>query len=234
MKNFTMKRIIIITGHYGSGKTEFAVNMAINLRKEHEKVALLDMDIANPYFRSRERQKYMENLGIVVHHNSYGYDITEDMPAISPALKAPLENKEYLAVVDVGGDDSGARVLNQFKKYFITGDSTMLCVINGNRPETDHLDGALEHIKKIQNETGIKIEGIINNTHLIRETTVGEIIKGYKLCSEISERMGIPIIFNTCIEELLDELKQRLKKEDLNDFAVYPIKLYMRPTWLDR
>src|SRR5665648_1170202 len=71
-----MKRIIIITGHYGSGKTEFAVNMAINLRKEHDKVALLDMDIANPYFRSRERQKYLENLGIVVHHNSYGYDLS--------------------------------------------------------------------------------------------------------------------------------------------------------------
>ncbi len=229
-----MKRIIIITGHYGSGKTEFAVNMAINLRKEHEKVALLDMDIANPYFRSRERQEYMESLGIVVHHNAYGYDITEDMPAISASLKAPLENKEYLAVVDVGGDDSGARVLNQFKKYFITGDSTMLCVINGNRPETDHLEGALEHIEKIQNETGLKIDGLINNTHLIRETTTSEIIKGYKLCSQISEKLGIPIVYNTCIEELLPDLKEAIEKEILTDFVVYPIRLYMRPTWLDR
>ena len=228
-----MKRIIIITGHYGSGKTEFAVNMAINLKKEHEKVALLDMDIANPYFRSRERQKYMENLGIVVHHNSYGYDITEDMPAISASLKTPLENKDYLAVVDVGGDDSGARVLNQFKKYFMMGDSTMLCVINGNRPETDHLDGALEHIEKIQNETGIKIEGLINNTHLIRETTTRDIIKGYNLCRQISERLGIPTVYNTCIEELLVELNQTIQKEGLTDFIVYPIKLYMRPTWLD-
>jgi len=229
-----MKRIIIITGHYGSGKTEFAVNMAINLRKEHDKVALLDMDIANPYFRSRERQKYLENLGIVIHHNSYGYDITEDMPAISASLKAPLENKDYLAIVDAGGDDSGARVLNQFKKYFITGDSTMLCVINANRPETDHLAGALEHIEKIQAETGIKIDGLINNTHLIRETTTNEIIKGYKLCRQISDRIGIPIIYNTCVEELLEELKEVIKKNSLTHFEVYPIKLYMRPTWLDR
>ena len=229
-----MKRIIIITGHYGSGKTEFAVNMAINLRQAHEKVALLDMDIANPYFRSRERQKYLENMGIVVHHNAYGYDITEDLPAISPSLKAPLENKDYLAVVDVGGDDSGARVLNQFKKYFITGESTMLCVINANRPETDHLDGALEHIRKIQDETGMKIDGLINNTHLIRETTPFEIIKGYNLCRQISHKLEIPLVHNTCVEELADELKEVIKREGTTDFEVYPINLYMRPAWLDR
>ena len=74
------------------------------------------MDIANPYFRSRERQSFLENIGVDIHHNAYGYDISEDLPAISAALRAPLENEEYMTVVDVGGDDSGARVLNQFKK----------------------------------------------------------------------------------------------------------------------
>ena len=116
-----MKRITLVTGHYGSGKTEVSVNLAVDLKKEYEKVAILDLDIMNPYFRSRERQKMMEDLGIMVQFNSFGYDITEDLPALSAALKTPLENKEYMAVVDVGGDSDGAKVLNQFRKYFIQG-----------------------------------------------------------------------------------------------------------------
>ena len=101
-----MKRITAIAGHYGSGKTEFSVNLALDLKKEKDKVAILDMDIANPYFRSRERQKMMEAEGINVIFNTYGFDITEDLPAITAALRGPLENEEFTAVVDVGGNDS--------------------------------------------------------------------------------------------------------------------------------
>ena len=109
-----MKRITLIVGHYGSGKTEFSVNHVINLKKQFDKVAILDMDIANPYFRSRERQEFLEDMDIAVHFNSFGYDITEDLPAISACMKAPLENKDYMVVADVGGDNAGARGLNQF------------------------------------------------------------------------------------------------------------------------
>ena len=93
-----MKRITMVTGHYGSGKTEVSVNLACDLKEKYDKVAILDLDIMNPYFRSRERQKMMENLGIMVQFNSFGYDITEDLPALSAALKTPLENKEYQAI----------------------------------------------------------------------------------------------------------------------------------------
>ncbi|NLU23518.1 MAG: hypothetical protein GXW99_02120 [Clostridiales bacterium] len=145
-----MKRITLIVGHYGSGKTEFSVNEVIRLKKKYDKVAILDMDIANPYFRSRERQEFMEDQGITVHHNSFGYDITEDLPALSACMKAPLENKEFVVVADVGGDNAGARVLNQFKKYFVDeNDCEMLIVVNANRPETDSLEGALYHIRTI-------------------------------------------------------------------------------------
>jgi hypothetical protein len=229
-----MKRITLIVGHYGSGKTEFSVNLTVDLKKKYDKVAILDMDIANPYFRSRERQALLEDLGIAVHHNSFGYDISEDLPAISACLRAPLENKEYMTVVDVGGDDSGARVLNQFRKYFLTGESEMLCVLNANRPETDNLQGCFEHIARIQAETGIRIDGIINNTHLLRETTVDDILKGYRLCKQVSEQLEIPIVWNTCHVDLVDELEAAKAKEGLDDLNIYPITLYMRPTWLDR
>lgn len=230
-----MKRITLIVGHYGSGKTEFSVNHVINLKKQFEKVAILDMDIANPYFRSRERQEFLEDMDIAVHHNSFGYDITEDLPALSACMKAPLENKDYIVVADVGGDNAGARVLNQFKKYFVDeSDCEMLIVINANRPETDTVEGALYHIQTIEAETGLKVKGLINNTHLLRETKVEDILKGYKLCKDLSRELNVPITYNTCIEKLVPELEKVKAEQAMDDIVIYPIKLYMRPTWLDR
>ena len=230
-----MKRITAIAGHYGSGKTEFSVNLALDLKKEKDKVAILDMDIANPYFRSRERQKMMEAEGINVIFNTYGFDITEDLPAITAALRGPLENEEFTAVVDVGGNDSGARVLKQFEKYFRRDDCELLCVLNANRPETDTVEGMLEHLHSIEIETGLKFHGVINNTHLLRETTADDIVKGYKLCRQVSDKLGIPIVWNTCHEDLLGDLKQLIADENIEGLEnIYPIKLYMRPSWLDR
>lgn len=230
-----MKRITAIAGHYGSGKTEFSVNLALDLKKEKNKVAILDMDIANPYFRSRERQKMMEDKDIDVIYNTFGFDITEDLPAISAALRGPLENTEFTTVVDVGGNDSGARVLKQFDKYFRREDCQLLCVLNANRPETDTVEGMLEHLHSIEIETGLKFHGIINNTHLLRETTADDIVKGYGLCKQVSDKLGIPIVWNTCREDLLDDLNQLIADKKIEGLEnIYPIKLYMRPSWLDR
>ncbi len=96
-----MKRITLIVGHYGSGKTEFSVNLVLDLKKKLDKVAILDMDIANPYFRSRERQAMLVEKGVTVHFNSFGYDITEVLPALTAFMKAPLDNKEFTVVADV-------------------------------------------------------------------------------------------------------------------------------------
>ena len=227
-----MKRITLVTGHYGSGKTEVSVNLSVDLKKEYDKVAILDLDIMNPYFRSRERQKMMEDLGIMVQFNSFGYDITEDLPALSAALKTPLENKEYKAIVDVGGDSDGAKVLNQFRKYFIEGDSELLVVINTNRPESDDLEGCLFHISTIQAETGLPVKGLINNTHMLSETTPQDIIEGYKMCKKIEELTGIPHRFSTCREDLVEDLKAANAEAGITDMEIYPIKLYMRPSWL--
>ncbi len=230
-----MKRITAIAGHYGSGKTEFSVNLALDLKKEKDNVAILDMDIANPYFRSRERQKMMESEGIDVIYNTFGFDITEDLPAITAAMRGPLENMDFTTVVDIGGNDSGARVLKQFEKYFRRDDCELLCVLNANRPETDTVEGMIEHLHSIEVETGLKFHGIINNTHLLRETTADDIVKGYELCKQVADKLGIPIAWNTCREDLLDDLKQLIADKNIEGLeSIYPIKLYMRPTWLDR
>ena len=223
-----MKRIRIITGHYGSGKSELSVNMVTALKKEYDKVAIVDLDIANPYFRSRERQDEMEKLGIKVYHNSFGYDISQDLPALSAAIKEPLEDKEFMTVVDAGGDDSGARVLNQFRKYFLDDDSEMLFILNANRPETSTLEGCLDHLDRIQVETGLEINGIINNTHLLSETSADDIKKGYNLAKQVSEVLDIPVVGSYCNRKILEQINE----EDLDGIEVTPIDLFLRPSWL--
>lgn len=255
------KRVHVITGHFGSGKTEFSVNYVMDLKKELEKVAILDMDIANPYFRSRERQKQLEDLGIAIHFNTYGYDISEDLPAITATVRAPLENYDYETVVDVGGNDSGARILNQFKKYFVKEDSEMLAVINANRRDSDTLEKCMKQIEDIEVETGIKMDAMINNTHMLRETTPEDILKGFEMGEEIGRIKGIPVKFSTCEKHLIDALCEAAKAKGYDpvvlegaghdpeaeknggvEFAelgkagklyIYPIELQMRPTWLD-
>jgi hypothetical protein len=135
--------------------------------------------------------------------------------------------------VDVGGDASGSMIMIQFKKYFIEGQFDFLCVINKNRPETATLEGALRHLYSIETETGLKITGLINNTHLLRETTVEDVDKGYQFCKILSEKLNIPIRFSCCPVPLVEEL--RLKGEMQNiDYRILPVALHMRETWLDK
>lgn len=223
-----MKRIRIITGHYGSGKSELSVNMVTELKKNHDKVAIVDLDIANPYFRSREKQKPMEDMGIKVYHNAFGYDITQDLPALSATIREPLEDKECMTIVDAGGDDQGARVLTQFKKYFTGDDCEMVFVINGNRPETTTVEGCIDHIDKIEAETGLEICGIINNTHLLSETSEQDIIKGYRLCEQVSKLRRLPILATYCDENML----AKMDKSKLDGIDIKPIRLFLRPSWL--
>lgn len=218
-------------GHYGSGKSEFSVNLAIKLAETENKLAVLDMDIANPYFRSRERQQMLEDLGIEVIFNHYGFDIAEDLPAISARVRAPLENPEFTTIVDVGGNDSGARIINQFHKYFEPEDTERYLVVNANRFETDTLEGAMYHLEQIQNEIQLPINGFINNTHMLSETTAEDVVRGHKLCKELSEQTGIPIVWDTCNEKFVDRLAEIA--EDYDEYNVFPLKLQLRPSWLD-
>lgn len=242
-------RVTVLVGHFGSGKTELAVNLAMDakarldrLRLEEQfpedilpynKVAICDLDIANPYFRSRERKSLFVKNDIEVISNTFDMDITEDLPAVSPRIMAPLQNKRCRAILDVGGNNTGAMVLNQFKQYLTGDDCQMICVVNTNRPETDNFRGAVDHINSIILETGIPIMGMINNTHMLSETTVEDIIRGHELSAEISDATGIPLLFDTCRSNLVKPLMEEATKRRL-DIKPYPMKLYMRPTWLER
>jgi len=223
-------RKIIITGHYGSGKTEFAVSLAMLLAARNaEKVAVIDLDIVNPYFRSRERRGMLGEAGISVYGSIFEKEVSAELPALGASLRAPLEDTECRVIVDAGGNDSGALVLNQFSKYFNDEHTTVLVVVNANRPEISDLDGALGHIAAIEAATGLTIEGIINNCHLLRETTAATIAKGHELCVRVSKATG-KRLWCDCYPEGL------VAPEDLAGLSgnLLPMGLYMRPAWLDK
>lgn len=227
-----MNRITCILGHYGSGKTEFALNLAFRAKSEGRDVILCDLDIANPYFRSREYQELLEQNGIRVYSNSFGYDISEDLPAVSASIKVPLQNKKYTGILDVGGDNLGSRVLNQYRSYLKNEDTDLFCVINGYRPETDSLEGAVQHIQSIEEEIQLPITGLVSNTHMANFTTIEDLLKGVELCTEISEKTGIPLIYIMSLKEFTVELGDLMKARNLKG-TVFPIELFARPNWLN-
>ncbi len=228
-----MNRIIIVTGHYGSGKTEFSVSFAVYAACHsmfgYSNMAVVDLDIINPYFRSREREEFLGRYGIPVYGSFYGGSVTAEIPELSPSVRTPLENKDTFTIVDAGGNEAGARILRQFGKYFTNDSSSLWLIINAYRPETRDIGGALYHLNAIERETGRAVDGIVNNTHLLRETKAEDILCGHRLCQEICKRKNIPLIFDCFPSVLIDE-------DELSSIGgrLMPIGMYMRESWLDK
>ncbi|MBN2259645.1 MAG: ATP-binding protein [Clostridiales bacterium] len=220
------KRIKIIIGHYGSGKTEFSVNYCMKLADENVKVAIGDLDIVNPYFRSRERASMLESKGIKVISSSLGHNFSLALPAVSAAIVGPIQDPEYQVILDVGGNSIGARVLARFFNDITDQGYDMLCVVNTNRPETMDVEGIVYHVRSIENETGLKVTGLINNTHLLRDTTVETVLEAQKIIIEASEKLSIPIKYISTLEKVAEQLPEGLEGE------IFPLKLYMRDAWM--
>ena len=218
-----MKRIQIITGHYGSGKTEYAVNLALALAQEKEHVALADMDIVNPYFRSYEQAKRLEDAGIRVIVTSCGG--IADIPAINPEVMSIFQQEHWTGVLDIGGDPIGARVLARFAHQLKAEDFDLLFVLNANRPETKDVESALQYMQGIEAECRQKVTGIVNNTHLCGETTAEEILKGARLAQELSERTSLPVIHHAVQRKFVEQVQDKLSE------PVLPMNIYMKKPW---
>ena len=218
-----MKRMQIITGHYGSGKTEYAVNLALSLVREKENVVLADLDIVNPYFRSYEQTQKLEEAGVKVIVTSCGG--VADIPALNPEVMSVFQQEKWNGVLDIGGDPIGARVLARFAHQIKEDAYDLLFVLNANRPETKDVESALSYMRGIEKECLLKVSGIVNNTHLCSETTAEEIIKGAKLARTLSEATGLPIVHHAVQEKFVEAVKPALTE------PILPMKIYMKKPW---
>ena len=220
-------RKIAITGHFGCGKTEFAVSLAFALAKMGvPRLALADLDVENPYFRSRERMTELESAGVSVYSDPFRGRNASELQTLDPAIRAPLENPRCRVILDAGGDFTGAMILNQFSK-FLKEDTQLLFVLNQNRPGTDTLDKALFQLRSIEATTGLPVTGIVSNSHFIRYTTAEDVLSGWDFALELSKETGIPALCACCMESLVPEVSGK-------GFDVFPIGMHMRESYLDK
>lgn len=223
-----MKKITVLFGNYGSGKTELALNIANRLRKTQKKVALVDLDIVNPYFRSSEQKGMLEEKGIKVIAPVYA-NTAVDLPTLPPDIYSVFLGGH--AVFDCGGDTVGATALGNLKEHFdkVRGQTQFLYVVNTKRPFQQSAQSIIQNLENIQNSARTCADGFVLNSNLGKETTGKELVSGYEIMKEVAKAAGIPIIFVSGTRQALGIFKERRLDYDGEYLC---IDIFMRPYWM--
>ena len=191
------KRVTLFAGHYGSGKTNVAVNFALHLAAQGKAVTLADMDIVNPYYRSKDSAAELEAAGVKVIASAYA-NTNVDVPALPQEMYSVTEDTSRYAVLDVGGDDRGALALGRYAPAILKeNDYHMIYVFNAARPLSRTADMALEIMQESETAGGIPFTAIINNTNLGRETTWETVAASHVEAEKLSQISGLPLLFTS-------------------------------------
>lgn len=214
----TNKRITILSGHYGSGKTNIAVNLAISKKQKFNKVAVADLDIVNPYFRTKDSQALFDKHGVKLICSEYaGSNV--DIPALPQEMYAITDDKSYQMIVDVGGDDRGALALGRLTPEILReNDYEMLLIANSFRPLTPTPETTIEVAREIETACKIKFTGVINNSNLGDFTTEEDVINSNSYAQAVADLLGVPLMATTVKQELYDGLKDKISN-------LYPLVL---------
>lgn len=208
MNNF--KRLTLLCGHYGSGKTNVAVNLAFYLKEQYNNVVVADLDIVNPYFRTKDSIEDFKARGIELICSEYA-NTNVDIPALPANMYRLTADKDITAVIDVGGDDRGAYALGRLvPEIKAENNFDMLMVINGYRPLTPDAQSTIEVMREIEEACKLKFTGLVNNSNIGEETTVEDIIKSIGYANEVSQASGLPIVMTSVKRELYDGLKDKI------------------------
>lgn len=220
--SYKYKRITLLSGHYGSGKTNIAVNMALDLKKQYDKVAVADLDIVNPYFRTKDSMEEFKQNGIRLIVSEYA-NSNLDIPALPDDMYAITDDRQLKTIIDVGGDDRGALALGRIAPQIIKeNDYDMLMVINRFRPLTPDAESTLEVMREIELAGGIKFTGLINNSNLGAQTEKEDVLSSVKYANEVSALSGLPVVLTTVEERLYNNLSGEIEN-------LFSLKLQKRP-----
>jgi len=200
--------IVAIVGNFGSGKTEVSINLAVDQKQKGKDVRIADLDLVNPYFRTREARKQLGAIGIEVVLPPEQY-LQADLPVLSPVIAGMIQKSGGLTLLDVGGDKVGAMVLAALGDAFRGIGVHMLQVVNPMRPRTGTLEGCLKIRSEIEDAAHLKITGLIGNANLIGETGPKEVYSGYQFVQKLADRSGLPLEFVTVARELMPQIDER-------------------------
>ena len=222
----SLSGIVGIVGNYGSGKTEVSINLAVNRKRAGLDVRLADLDLVNPYFRTREARTQLEALGIDLILPPEQY-LHADLPVLSPVIAGMIKKTDGLTLLDLGGDDVGAMVLAALADAFKGVQVHLLQVVNPMRPQTATIEGCLKIREEIETAAHLTITGLIGNANLINETDTGEIYDGYEFVRKLSAESGLPLEFITVARDIMPRI-------ELKRFAcpVLTIDRQLVPPWL--
>lgn len=198
------KRITIFTGHFGSGKTEVAVNYAVKMALSGKKTAIVDMDIVNPFFRTVDARKDLEERGIRVIAPMYA-NTNVDVPSLPPEINSLFEDRSWNVVLDVGGDDLGARVLGRYNTQIVAEDYVHYFVINTRRPMTRNAEEISAMISEIQGSARLNVDKLVNNANLLGTSSPELLAEASVILKEVSERLSIPVGLVSGMTEVLED-----------------------------
>ncbi len=212
------KRITILAGHYGSGKTNIAVNLAFSMKGEGKQVSVCDLDIVNPYFRTKDSLEDFQKAGIPLISSEFA-NTNVDVPALPQAMYAVIDDRESHFVLDIGGDDRGALALGRLAPAIVDENNfEMLLVVNFFRPLTRDNQSMLEVMKEMEQAAGIRFTGIVNNSNLGEETTPEDVLSTVEKAKSFSRLCALPVVMTTVREELYETLREKIS-------GLYPLKL---------
>lgn len=214
---FEDHKVHVFIGMFGSGKTEVALNLALKLKENNEKVAIADVDTISPYFRTRDEKSNLESKGIEVITPPVKY-MYADVPIISPRIGGYINNPEFKTVLDVGGNDDGAIVLGSLNNFIKKADVATYFVVNTKRPFTDTKEKIVEHIKRLSVKARVNVDYIVANPNVMDDTTQEIVDEGEKILSSVSEEMGIPIVFTAIDEGISERINTKYPKFLINRF----------------